>query len=272
MADPDPALLEPNPPPAKGFLPRIAPDGRAPMHEYAAGFDPTSRRPRVGLIVGGIGMNAANSLDAARRLPGGVTLAVSAYATDVDRILAAARIAQHEYLLEVPMEPQGFPANDPDDRHALMTSLSQTENIGRLHWALSRIAGYVGVTNAFGTMRGERLSGAADQFDAVLKELASRGLLFADARVGAPSLPFVWNRAVDIVIDDDPITADIMDQRLTALAKLAQERGSALGLVSVPRPMTLEHLALWIGTLVQQGLVLAPVSALTEPPGGERAP
>ena len=80
VADPDPALLEPNPPPLTGLLPRIAVDGRTPMREYAAGFDPTSRRPRVGLIVGGIGMSAADSLAAARQLPGGVTLAVSPYA------------------------------------------------------------------------------------------------------------------------------------------------------------------------------------------------
>ena len=266
VTDPDPALLEPNPPPLTGFLPRIAVDGRVPMREYAAGFDPTNRRPRVGLIVSGIGMNGADSLAAARQLPGGVTLAVSPYARDPDRILAAARIAQHEYLLSIPMEPQGFPANDPDDQHALMTSLPQAENIERLHWALSRIGGYVGATNAFGPMRGERLSGVSDQFDAVLKDLASRGLLFADARAGAPPLGFVWNRAVDVVIDDDPTNVDTVDQRLTALAKLAQDKGSALGLVLVPRPMTLDRVLAWSNALGEKGLVLAPVSALVTPP------
>jgi polysaccharide deacetylase 2 family uncharacterized protein YibQ len=89
-------LLDPMPPPDNGFLPRISADGREPMQEYAAGFDPTSRRPRVGLIIAGIGMNNADSLAAVRQLPAGVTLAVSPYASDPDRLLAAARIAQHE--------------------------------------------------------------------------------------------------------------------------------------------------------------------------------
>ena len=169
------------------------------------------------------------------------------------------------------MEPQGFPANDPDDQHALMTSLPQAENLSRLHAALSRIGGYVGATNALGPLRGERLSSAPDQFDAVLKDLAGRGLLFVDARVvdgraGAAPLGFVWNRSVDVVVDDDPLDADAVDQRLGALSKLAQDKGSALGLISVPRPMTLDRVVAWANTLVDKGLVLAPVSALVGPP------
>jgi uncharacterized protein len=266
IADPDPALLEPMPPPDTGFLPRISVDGREPMQEYAAGFDPTSRRPRVGLIVAGIGMNSADSMAAVRQLPAGVTLAVSPYASDPDHLLAAARIAQHEYLLSIPMEPQGFPVNDPDDRHALMTSLPEATNITRLRWALSRIAGYVGTTNALGPLRGERFSGMPDQLDSALNELAGRGLFFVDARPGTSPHGLAWNRSVDVLIDDDAADADTLDQRLAALAKLAQDRGSALGLVSVPRPTTLDRVTAWSNTLVDRGLVLAPVSALMLPP------
>ena len=266
IADPDPALLVPNLPPGDGFLPCIAPDSRTSMHDYAAGFDPTTRRPRVGLILGGLGMSGADNLAAVRKLPPGVTLAVSPYARDPDRLLAAARIAQHEYLLALPMEPQGFTFNDPDERHALMTSLSPSENMDRLHWAMSRFGGYVGATSAFGPMRGERLAEMNSQFEAVLADLADRGLLFVDARPGASPLGIVWNRAVDVVIDDDPLDADAVDQRLGALEKLAQERGSALGLIAVPRPMVLDRLTPWANTLVERGLVLAPVSALVSPP------
>ncbi len=271
IADPDPALLAPNPPPGDGLLPRIALDGRTPMHDYAAGFDPTTRRPRVGVIVGGIGMSGADNLAAVRDLPLGVTLAVSPYARDPERILAAARIAQHEYLLAIPMEPEGFPLNDPDERRALMTSLTQAENVNRLHWAMSRFGGYVGATNAFGPMRGDRFSAMGQQLDAVLADLTARGLLFVDARPGAAAQGGAWNRAVDIVIDDDPLDAGTVDQRLAALGKLAQDRGSALGLISVPRPVPLERLSVWAKSLTDRGLVLAPVSALVVPPGQSQA-
>jgi polysaccharide deacetylase 2 family uncharacterized protein YibQ len=264
--DPDPALLEPDREPPHALLPRIAGDGRAPMREYAAGFDPSSRLARVGILVAALGMSEADTSAAIRLLPGAVTLAFSPYATNIARLLASARIAEHEYLLSIPMEPQGFPAKDPDDRYALMTSLAPTENLKRLHWAMSRFAGYVGVTNALGQLTGERLSAMLEQFEPVLKDVASRGLLFADGRPGQPALRLTWNRSVDLVIDGDPLDESSLDGRLESLGKLARDKGSALGLVTVPRPMTLDRVAAWTNTLREKGLVLAPLSAIVVPP------
>ena len=266
ISDPDPALLEPTRGIPPAFLPRISADGRAAMHEYASGFDPTTRRPRVGIVIAGIGMSEADSLSAIRHLPRGVTLAISPYADNVDRLLAAARLAEQEYLLSIPMEPQGFPVNDPDNRHALMTSVTMQENQTRLDWVLSRLSGYVGVTNALGPMRGERLSGLEEQFNTVLEDVAARGLLFVDARPGQPLLPSAWNRDVDVIIDIDPVDEASVDSRLEALTKLALDKGSALGLVSIPRPVTLDRVTAWTNTLAEKGLVLAPVSALALPP------
>ena len=181
IADPDPALLEPAPDAPSELLPRIAADGRMPMQVYAAGFDRSSRRPRVGLLLAGIGLNEADSDAAVHDLPGGVTFAVSPYATRLQRLLVGVRFAEHEYLLSIPMEPQGFPLNDPGPR-ALMTNLRVEENLARLDWVLARVGGYVGVTNALGALRGERFSGVAEQMDPVLEALARRGLLYVDAR------------------------------------------------------------------------------------------
>jgi polysaccharide deacetylase 2 family uncharacterized protein YibQ len=266
VADPDPALLEPAPGAPGRSLPCIAVDGRAPMHVYAAGFDPTTTRPRIGILVAGIGMNQADSMAAIHTLPGAATLAVSPYAGSLDKLLSAARIAGHEYLLSVPMEPQGFPMNDPDDHHALMPALPPQKNVMRLRWVLSRLAGYVGVTNALGPMRGERLMDEPEQRDAMLAEVAKRGLLFVDARPGQPGLKLAWNRSVDVTIDDDPADDASLDARLDQLAKLARDKGSALGLVAVPRQKTLERIATWSATLLDNGLILAPVSALVQPP------
>lgn len=266
IVDPDPSLQEPYPGGKDLNLPRISEDGRAPMATYAAGFDPSSLRPRVGLIIAGIGMSEAESLSAIKDLPGGVTLAVSPYARDIGHLLEVARITEHEYLLSIPMEPDGYPVNDPDDRHALMTSLPPTENLGRLRWVLSRLAGYVGVTNALGQMHGERLSDMSSQLDPVLAEIAHRGLLFVDARTGRPLLADAWNRSVDMQIDADPVDPTTLDQRLNALTQMALQKGSALGLVSVPRPTTLTRVAAWTNTLAEKGVALAPVSALVRPP------
>jgi uncharacterized protein len=271
LADPDPGLLEPYPGSPDYRLPRISFDGRTPMAVYAAPFDPTSVRPRVGLLIGGIGMSEADSMAAIKDLPGGVTLAISPYASNPDRLLALARMTEHEYLLSLPMEPQGYPVNDPDDRHALMTSLPPAENLDRLRWALSRIGGYAGVTSLLGPMRGERLLGVGDQRDSMLEEVARRGLLFVDARPAdtrsdGNRLAWVWSRRANLAIDDGPADEATIDQRLEMLSRMARDTGSALGTVSVPRPVTLNRLAAWTNTLTAKGLALAPVSALVMPP------
>ena len=120
-----------------------------------------------GVVLAGIGLNQADSEAAIRTLPGGVTLAVSPYAQNTAKVLTAARAAEHEYLLSIPMEPQGFPLNDPGNQ-ALMTSLSPEQNRSRLEWMLSRIAGYVGAVGAEGSMRGERFASLPEEIDPVL--------------------------------------------------------------------------------------------------------
>jgi polysaccharide deacetylase 2 family uncharacterized protein YibQ len=232
------------------------------MQAYAGGFDRTTRRPRIGLILAGIGLNQADSLNAIRALPSGITLAVSPYATRLGPQLDAARISGHEYLLSLPMEPQGFPLNNAGD-HALMTGAEPAQNADRLDWALSRFAGYAGVTAALGMLRGERFAAAPDLMAPVLKDLASRGLFYVDARPGAGRMPGIWSADVDVVVDDPATQADI-DAKLAQLETLARRNGMALGLAGAPRPLTVDRLAAWANGLSDKGLILAPVSALVQ--------
>jgi uncharacterized protein len=264
IIDPDPALLEPIAGAPSQGLPRIALDGRVPMQVYAAGFDSSSRRPRVGLLMVGVGLNQVDSEAAVRSLPGGITFGISPYAPNPTKLLAAARSAEHEYLLSIPMEPQGFPLNDPGPQ-ALMTNLAPEQNRIRLEWALSRIAGYAGVTGALGGLRGERFASLPDQINPVLAEIAERGLFYVDPRPGSAPLPAVWIRTVDIVIDE-PTTAVAIDDKLAQLSRLARDKGSALGLVTVVRPVTTGRIIVWANGLAADGLALAPVSALVQQP------
>jgi hypothetical protein len=265
VADPDPALQELGPGlTASDYVPRIAQDGRMPMQAYAAGFDRSSERPRVGLILAGIGLDDAESTAAVRDLPGGITLAISPYAAASDRLLSLARLHEHEYLLSLPMEPVGFPNNDPGPR-ALMTNLPPAQNLERLTWLLSRLAGYAGVTSALGGLRGERFLAMSDELDPVLAALSSRGLYWVDTRANQPALPGIWSRSVDLVIDEPADQADI-DAKLDALANLSHDRGAALGLATAPRTVTVNRISAWTNSLMARGLTLAPVSALLRPP------
>jgi polysaccharide deacetylase 2 family uncharacterized protein YibQ len=266
LAEPGRELVETAPNSLPESLPKNAVDSRLPMALYAASFDRSSALPRIGLLIGGVGMSEAESLNVINNLPSAVTLGISAYASDIGPLLAVARKTGHEYLLSVPMEPLGYPLNDPDNRLALMTSLAPSENLKRLRTMLGRIAGNVGVTGAFGPMNGERLVSAPDQADSMLDELARRGLLFVDSRVGQTGPVQTWNRSIDLVVDGDSMDALALDDRLEALTRMAREKGSALGLVSILRPVTVQRIAAWSRTLAAEGVVLAPVTALVLPP------
>ncbi len=251
------------------FLPRIGPDRRSPMQAYAAFAVAAERRPRIAILLAGIGMSASESEEAIQDLPAAVSLAVSPYAYNPEPLLAAARARGHETLVSIPMEPQGYPLDDPGNR-ALMTGNSETDNLRLLDWSLSRFGGYVGATGALGgSLRGERFASSAPQMAPVLAELAARGLLYIDPRPGAARPPAVVGRSVDVVIDAPAVRTEI-EAKLARLEQIARDRGSAIGLAEMPRPVTVDRIAAWANTLGTRGVALMPVSAVAPivPPSG----
>jgi polysaccharide deacetylase 2 family uncharacterized protein YibQ len=238
------------------------------MQAYASAFDRTDTRPRVAILLAGIGMNALDSAAAFEMLPAAVSMAVTPYARRLDTILPGARKAGHELLVSLPMEPQGYPLNDPGNR-AMLTGAGHASNALLLEWALTRFSGYVGATGALGDMRGERFAAAQDQMASVLGTLEQRGLLYVDPRPNAP-----WNRrptehgafrGIDMVIDE-PGGASNLDRALSRLEAVARDRGAAIGLAGHPSPVTVDRIAVWAVGLDARGIRLAPVSVVVQMP------
>jgi len=269
IAPPDKLLLEPSAANPKELLPRIGPGGAAPMQVYAAWFNTADPRPRIGLVVAGIGESKDES-ERAIDLPGAVSLAFSPYAVDPEKLLSEARARGHEILISLPLEPAGYPLNNAGDE-ALLVGAPASQNDERLDWALSRIEGYVGATGAMDGMYGERFAAAPDLLAGLERDLAARGLLYVDPRAGLPNPKWVTGRTADVVVDSPPVGPDI-SANLDKLETIARERGSALGVVGWPGPATLALLADWAGTLPSKGFVLAPVTAIARPPSPPPAP
>lgn len=268
------SLQEPAPWSATETLPRIGLDGRMPMQAYAAPFDASDPRPRVAVLLAGLGMAEIDSEEAIRATPPAVSLAISPYAQRPGRLVELARSTGHETLVSIPMEPLGYPLNDAGIR-SLLTGLSPSQNYDNLVWALSRIGGYVGATAAMSGLRGERFA-ASPQMKPVLEELAARGLLYIDprpvlVRPGGPSLARPGMRVADLVIDETPARSEI-EARLAQLEQMARDRGTALGVAGLPAPVTIDRLAAWTANLASRGVVLVPVSALVPAPASQTAP
>ncbi|MBK1662809.1 divergent polysaccharide deacetylase family protein, partial [Paracraurococcus ruber] len=213
----------------------------------------------------GLGMNAAVTEEAIRRLPGAVALAFSPYAPRPDLLLDQARTRGMELLVALPLEPTGYPLNNPGDR-ALLTGLSPSENGDRLLWVLSRFTGYVGAIGALGPMRGERYAMLTEGLTSLQAALHARGLLYVDPRPGAVRAPDrAWGRGVDLVVDE-PATRSEIERKLASLEALARERGSALGYAGEASPVLVERIAAWANGVETRGVVLAPLTALIRRP------
>ncbi len=255
------------------MLPRIGADGRTSIRTYGRDFDRRDTRPRIGIVVADIGLSASATDDAIRRLPGGVALALSPYAQRPAQAAERARERGMETLIAIPLEPTGYPLNDPGDR-ALLTGRGMAENLDQLDWSLARFQGYVGAIGVVAGMRGERFAALPEAMAALQDVMFRRGLLYIDPRPGVPAPARAWGRGVDVVLDEPGRTRHEIDRRLGELEQLARERGSALGLAGAPTPVLVEAITAWAAGLDQRGLVLAPVSALIrrpESPGGEAA-
>jgi hypothetical protein len=237
-----------------GSLPIIGSDGKTPAQAYARP-SAADGKPRVALVIGGLGLNAKETREAIAALPPEVTLSFVPYSEGLQGWIDMARAAGHEVLLEAPMEPKDFPDNDPGP-YTLMADGAPQEITRRLEWLLSRASGYYGVTNYLGS----RFVASPAAMGVFETDLRQRGLAFIDdgsaARVGG-AIP----RASADRIVDDQLDGPTIEAQLTALETQAQRSGQALG-SGFAYPITLAEAQRWAQGLAGRGVQLVPASAL----------
>ena len=254
----DPMLLESS---RSGPLPTIAPDGRQPWRYYSRPFNDPLNRPRIAVVITGLGLNAIASESAIDRMPGDITFAFSPYA-DVARLTEMARKNGHEILMSLPLEPMDYPQHDPGP-FTLMTGLSEVENLARLETVMGRASGYVGLVGEFGS----RFTTRATNMLPVLEQMRKRGLMFVDAAASPETVSMRVGRDLSIPRAINNRTIDVNANRAAIDANLvqAERTAKATGQVVIfasPHLVTIDRLAEWFPTLAKKGLVLAPITAI----------
>ena len=78
-----------------------------------------------------MGQSVAATQEAIARLPGAVSFVFTPTSADPQPLVDEARGKGHEVLLAVPMQPVGYPANDPG-ANTLLLNQSDEENVRRL--------------------------------------------------------------------------------------------------------------------------------------------
>jgi hypothetical protein len=257
---PDPRLVERS---RHGLLPKIGPDGAKPWQVYARPAAPAGARPpaRIALVVTGLGISQSATAGALAKLPPPVTLAFAPYGADLEKTAAAARAEGHEVMLQVPMEPFDYPDSDPGP-HTLTARAKPQENLEKLHWAMGRFTGYIGLVNFMGA----KLTADEAALAPILKEVGGRGLVFLDDGSSSRSLAGAVASSVrapgaraDAVLDGSP-QAEAIDRELARLEELAKKRGLAIATASA-LPVTVERIQRWSRSLEARNIQLVPVSS-----------
>lgn len=244
------------PGPGGGPLPIIAADGRTAAEAYARPFTPNGR-PKVSVVIGGLGLNAQTTRAAIETLPGEVTLSFAPYAEGLQGWIDLARAHGHEVLLETPMEPADYPANDPGP-YTLIAANRPEDTVRKLEWLMSRATGYFGLSNYLGARFVDN-DQAMNTFNGVLK---ARGLAFIDDGLAARRAGPIPRASADRVIDDE-LSASAIDAQLRALENGAAARGQSLG-SGFAYPVTISQVRAWAAGLQARGIQLAPASALAQ--------
>jgi uncharacterized protein len=114
---------------AFGRLPVVGADGLRPMEQYARPWS-GARGTRVAIVVGGLGLSQTGSQKAIRELPPEVTLGFAASGNSLQRWMQEARREGHEILLQIPLEPFGYPG--PHQAFGVQNHHPRTGTIGQI--------------------------------------------------------------------------------------------------------------------------------------------
>jgi len=237
-----------------GLLPIIAADGRASWKAYARPFVDDGR-PKIALVIGGLGLNLEATRQAIATLPPEVTLSFSPYAEGLQAQIDQARAAGHEVMIEIPMEPLDYPDTDPGP-YTLLSAAQPGEIQNKLDWLMSRATGYFAVTNAFGS----RFLAQDRTVTPFIQALRQRGVAFVDDGQAAGRGGGLHRASLGPKIDGD-LDGEAIDNQLLSLEAQALQSGGALGVGSA-YPLTLAQVQTWAVAVRDRGYALAPASAL----------
>lgn len=262
---PNEELLEES---AFGRLPVVGTDGLRPMEQYARPWS-GARGTRVAIVVGGLGLSQTGSQKAIRDLPPEVTLGFAASGNSLQRWMQEGRREGHEILLQIPLEPFGYPGTNPGP-DTLLAGDPAKVNIDRLHRSMAKITNYTGIMNYLG---GRFLAEQA-ALEPVMRDIGKRGLLFLDDASSAQSLSGGIAKAIsapqgfaDVLLDGE-VTESAILRKLDELERIARRNGQAIGVASA-FDESIAAISKWSRDAGGRGIEIVGVSALVSQQAGQ---
>lgn len=235
-------------------LPKISSEGITPAEYYKKPFARPQGMPLIAVLVRDLGLQPSQT-EAAISLDEYVTLGFSPYAPRLNTQAQNARSGGHELWLHVPMEPEGYPANDAGP-FALLRTDSAEANLSRMHQVMATATGYAGLIAS-----PAELFSSGSLMGNLAEDIRARGLLLLQHQP-MTLLPRFDGMIVPVSRTVAPeVTPEQLRPMLSELEAMARTRGYAV-LSLPPTPGLLAELPAWLTTLAGKKIALAPLSAI----------
>ncbi|MGE4293659.1 MAG: divergent polysaccharide deacetylase family protein [Desulfovibrio sp.] len=222
-------------------------------------FLPSREGPKLVVVIDDLGENLTLARELAA-LPIPVVFAIWPNSSHAAEVRKLAREHGKEVLVHLPMEPLGYPKDNPG-KQALFASMSDEELDRTIQANLDKVPEAVGVNNHMGS----RFTSDARGMGRLMRILKQRGLFFLDSRTTGKSVGHASARTVglpyfgrDVFLDNSLALPDIMLQ-LRKAERLALRNGVAIA-IGHPHPATVQTLRNWLRG--HPSVTVSPLTAL----------
>ncbi len=167
-----------------------------------------------------------------------------------------------EIILHLPMEPKGYPANNPG-KGALLTTMDKPSLLSQLEADLEAVPNITGVNNHMGSKFTEYAGGMHH----ILGELKKRGLFFIDSKTSTKSVAFSLSRTIGIktaersIFLDNVRTEEAIIKQLSKAIEVAKIKGEAIA-IGHPYIETIAVLKKILPTMEKEGIRLVTASGI----------
>lgn len=219
------------------------------------------KAPMIVIVIDDMGLNHRNSQRVVE-LEAPITLAYLPYAERLPEQTQKAYAKGHELIVHMPMEPDNIARNNPGP-NALLSTLSDQENVQRLKKNLSQFELYMGLNNHMGS----KLTADSGKMRAILQEVKAKGLWFLDSKTighsvaGSIAEELGIPYAVRDVFLDNVASVGAVKAQLQETQKVALARGYAIA-IGHPHDATIQALQEWLPQAHKQGFNIVPLSRI----------
>ena len=220
------------------------------------------RAGTIAIVIDDFGYTSQRLVQRFCELPFPLTLAVLPNEGEADEISEKVLAAGHEVMVHLPMEPDGYPENDPGSG-AVMVAHDGDEIRWRVRRAIGAIPGATGLNNHMGS----RAIADPRVMRLVMKELLRHSLFFLDSRTTPQSVGMKMALEMGVPVIQRDLFIDALEEvtsveeNLWELAELAARNGQAIGVGHV-RQQTLSALEYVLPRLERRGFRFVSVSQL----------